>query len=342
MGCSSSQQRRVGSAPVQTVVPTVPVTDASVTMITDPAENSAREDKSIFVDMEIVVSFSSYMSQTNGKIDNYQFLHVIGKGSHATVYEVIDNKTEVHYAAKVYERIVANSQSETEESLKTSQMMAEQSALGIIQNCPNCIQLQEFFVDTNTRANIIILQFCDQGTILEENYYTKPIPEPEAKVIFRQAAQGIRFCHKNNIAHMDLKPQNILKCSNGNVVVADFSSSVLLSNNIDDKIIYNQSTSIAYSSPEISSVGPFNPFKHDVFCLGSTLFHMVYGRVLFANKSNHPYQMLSEIKKAEVDYTTDLNLSEDLIDLLKCMLRREPDERPSIEQVLSHRWLQEP
>jgi len=37
------------------------------------------------------------------------------------------------------------------------------------------------------------------------------IAEEEAKEIFKQIVQGVDYIHSKNIAHRDLKPDNILK-----------------------------------------------------------------------------------------------------------------------------------
>lgn len=36
------------------------------------------------------------------------------------------------------------------------------------------------------------------------------LTEIDLKIIFKQIAKGLEYCHDNNIIHKDLKPENIL------------------------------------------------------------------------------------------------------------------------------------
>lgn len=53
--------------------------------------------------------------------------------------------------------------------------------------------------------------------------------EMHARSIFRQIAAGVRYCHRQNVVHRDLKPDNILFVTTGSlpgtVKIADFGLS---------------------------------------------------------------------------------------------------------------------
>ena len=49
--------------------------------------------------------------------------------------------------------------------------------------------------------------------------------EREARHIFKQIIEAINYCHTNNIVHRDIKVENLLLDSYGNVKLADFGFS---------------------------------------------------------------------------------------------------------------------
>ena len=55
----------------------------------------------------------------------------------------------------------------------------------------------------------------------------KTLEEQEIKSIFKQIVEGVRFCHSLNIAHRDIKLENIL-VSDGLVKIIDFGLSTCL------------------------------------------------------------------------------------------------------------------
>lgn len=61
-----------------------------------------------------------------------------------------------------------------------------------------------------TTNNIyIVLEFCNQGTLLDLTKKTKKLPEDQATFIIFQLAQALAFLSENQIAHRDIKPENV-------------------------------------------------------------------------------------------------------------------------------------
>lgn len=46
--------------------------------------------------------------------------------------------------------------------------------------------------------------------------------EEQAKPLFRQLLQGLAFLHANGVAHLDIKPENLLMTSESTLKIADF------------------------------------------------------------------------------------------------------------------------
>lgn len=84
---------------------------------------------------------------------------------------------------------------------------------------------QELYVRNET----IIQFFCNNHLKDREFNSEYEVVEEVAKIIFRDVIQGVEFLHDRNIAHRDIKLDNILVSSrDGKAKLSDFSVSVQL------------------------------------------------------------------------------------------------------------------
>jgi serine/threonine protein kinase len=52
--------------------------------------------------------------------------------------------------------------------------------------------------------------FCDGGELVDKVTTAKPMGEKMASRIFRELMEALVFLHDQGVAHMDLKPENIV------------------------------------------------------------------------------------------------------------------------------------
>ena len=79
--------------------------------------------------------------------------------------------------------------------------------------------------------------------------------EMDAKGLFKQILLGIEYMHENGICHRDLKPHNIILCSDGkDAKITDFNvSKYFRSPNGDYSRLITQTGTMAFNAPEIFS-----------------------------------------------------------------------------------------
>lgn len=72
---------------------------------------------------------------------------------------------------------------------------------------------------------VIVMELCAGGDLLNYVRRRRKLKEPIAKKIFKQIIDGLCYIHGKNIAHRDIKLDNILLDGQGNVKIGDFGVS---------------------------------------------------------------------------------------------------------------------
>lgn len=174
----------------------------------------------------------------------------------------------------------------------------------------------------------------DLAAIMKHNQQNKIcMSEQDAMFFIVQVMLGIQFMHSKRIIHRDLKPGNIFLMRNSQgvlqVKLGDFGIS-----RVFDSIMVTQkfAGTPKYMAPEIYLQQPYN-FPVDVWSIGCLLFEMLTNKIPF------PATSLPEITKKvttmEPDSVPDhLGVSQEVKALIKQMLIKNPQQRPTMNQVV--------
>lgn len=97
---------------------------------------------------------------------------------------------------------------------------------------------------------ILVMEFVAGGSIhgYLKAHPGRRLPEVEAKRVFKQVVEGIRYCHNRCITHRDIKLENILLDTDRNVKIIDFGFSTCIPNDRKVKIFCGTPS---YMAPEI-------------------------------------------------------------------------------------------
>ena len=182
------------------------------------------------------------------------------------------------------------------------------------------------------------------------------IGEKYSKLLFKKIVKCIEFCHKNDIAHLDIKPKNIVLDEHYNPKITDFGLSEEIKKDALGKIINskgNKGTPM-YKCPEMLEKGQYNCVQADIFCLGVLLCYIVAKKNAFSNSTsqdcNYKYIINKDNDKdnidkfweaAKINFVEYSKLSDEFKKLYIKMISYDPDNRPSIENILNDPWLKE-
>ncbi|KAI8894165.1 kinase-like domain-containing protein [Globomyces pollinis-pini] len=155
-----------------------------------------------------------------------------------------------------------------------------------------------------------------------------PIDESIVKHLFMQTFQAISYLHSLNIIHRDIKDQNILVDDHLNVKLIDFGNAIVIQN---DKPLTDLYGTIQFCSPETLLHVPHFGKPTDIWAAGITLF-------LAMNRSL-PFLDSDQVIHKQMDFKLNNRGSTDLKHLLSLLLTKEPTNRITIQEVISHPWL---
>ena len=96
----------------------------------------------------------------------------------------------------------------------------------------------------------MILEYATGGDML--NYIQKlngPVPEKESRLWMTQICCAVKYLHFKDIVSRDLKLENLLIDSGGNMRICDFGFSKDMSDSLIDQLSETYCGSKAYASP---------------------------------------------------------------------------------------------
>ena len=203
---------------------------------------------------------------TENKISHYEIGKVIGKGAYAIVKMCKNKITQEKFAMKIYEKKNLN------DNIKKKCVSKEIEILKKL-NHPNIVKLYDTII---TDKYIILVQELVNGISLREYYNTqirhqKNISENKFKfltLIFKQIFSAFDYIHKKNIAHRDIKLENILLTRNNEIKIIDFGFGHYNPRNYLQKFFCGTPN---YMAPEIIMKKEYDGEKADMWSLGGDI-----------------------------------------------------------------------
>merc|ERR1712137_1050013 len=197
---------------------------------------------------------------------------------------------------------------------------------------PNIVTMYDW--STKGKHGILVIELLDRDLLDFLDDFT--INESEARLMFRQILSGIHHLHKNQVSHMDIKPENILIRGSDVLKIADLGSTHKWTDGSSVKT--GKAGTSFYCAPEVKSGKPYASDKADIWSLGITLHVMMTGFWPYLGQTEK--EVLANAKKGKVDLA-DQYLSPVLQEFMMLMLDVCPQNRPDIPSLLKHKWFGE-
>ena len=149
-------------------------------------------------------------------ISHYKILEKLGEGGMGEVYLAKDTKlgrkVALKFLPKEFTNVGANGDSPVERFQREAQAAA---AL----NHPNIITIYE--INEHEGQTYIAIEYVE-GKTLKESLTSNPLPLTKVVDYTTQICEGLQKAHEAGITHRDIKPQNIIINTDGQVKILDF------------------------------------------------------------------------------------------------------------------------
>lgn len=148
--------------------------------------------------------------------------------------------------------------------------------------------------------------------------------------VFLKVIDAVRFSHSRGIVHRDIKPENVMIGHFGEVYLLDWGLAVAVSEEAPDFVTPVRDASglrgtPAYMAPEMTlSDASLIDERTDVFLLGATLFHVLFGTAPFWDDS--PIKSLVRANQCQ-PYRPGREAPSELAAVARRAMARAPDER---------------
>ena len=157
------------------------------------------------------------------------------------------------------------------------------------------------------------------------------LPERSVRILAAGLAHALRDIHAAGLIHRDLKPSNVLVTIDGPRVI-DFGIARALETVTDGGLTRTGALvgSPGFMAPEQVRGDRITP-ACDIFCLGSVLAYAASGTLPFGTANSGVHALMFRIAQEEPNLE---RLPEGLADLVRDCLRKVPEARPSLEDIL--------
>ncbi|XP_059052487.1 serine/threonine-protein kinase STK11 isoform X2 [Achroia grisella] len=265
-------------------------------------------------------------------VGKYVMGDALGEGSYGKVKEMLDSESLCRRAVKILKkrklRRIPNGEQNVQREIQLLRILRHK----------NVIELVDVMYNDEKQKMYLVMEFC-VGVLQDmlESSPGKKFPQKQAHDYFTQLLDGLEYLHGQGVVHKDIKPGNLLLTLDQTLKITDFGVAEELNMFSPEDTCYTGQGSPAFQPPEIANgAEQFSGFKVDIWSSGVTLYNMTTGRYPF--EGDNVYRLLEAIGRGEPAPPPE-SLGPSLGDLLTHMLKRDPQLRPSVQQIKRHPWV---
>ena len=244
---------------------------------------------------------------------------LLGQGGFGAVYRARQQHLNRLVAVKVVLAAISNN-----DFYKLHKMVLrfDREALALAKlDHPHILALYEY---RSEPLPYIVMPYMAGGSLADEikSSGSRPLLSDGVAIILSQIASALDYAHHQHLTHRDIKPHNLLRHSDGRIILSDFGI-VQYENEDLTALTTNQQLSPftpAYASPE-QQLGQKVDFRSDIYSLGIVTYELLCGERPFKQPYEHVHSPVPPMHSFEIKLRPGLEA------VVNKALAKQPEQR---------------
>jgi serine/threonine protein kinase len=217
------------------------------------------------------------MLQIGDQFDHFQIQAHMAQGGMSDIYRAFDVVNRREVVIKIPDQSMLGDPAQFERFQRELEVMKTLNHPAILKGLGS---------GKFNRIPYLVTEFVDGQSLRTLIENTAPLPTDQVVAFIRKIADGMAYCHNNDVIHRDLKPENILITSDGQPVIMDFG--LALTKGAHRVTYSNLSATMGtpdYMAPEQID-GQRGDQRTDLYALGTIMYELLTGKTPFTGDSN--------------------------------------------------------
>ncbi|KAM9426024.1 myosin light chain kinase, smooth muscle-like isoform 2-T2 [Pholidichthys leucotaenia] len=295
--------------------------------ISEPSQESESVKMATTKEKKETESYVTVTPDTKHNVkDHYNVLEKLGVGKFGQVFLLTHKETGQEYAGKFYR---ARTSKERAAARKEVEIMNKLHHPKIV----TCVAAYD------TRAEMaMVMEYIAGGELFErivdDNFEHT---EPTSARYMQQILEGMQYVHKQNIIHLDLKPENIVcvDTTGTRIKIIDFG---LASEFEEGKPLMVMHGTPEFVAPEVINYEPVG-LETDMWSIGVICFILLSGESPFQGNSDAETFALVTAARYEFNDESFEDISDEAKDFISSLLKKDQRSRLSCTEALAHIWM---
>ncbi|EDO49548.1 predicted protein, partial [Nematostella vectensis] len=277
-------------------------------------EESEDEDKDVVLKSDAITKY-------------YTIKDELGKGRFGVVCKCVNKKTGKQFAAK----FIKCSKPQDREDV-----IHEMEIMNTIRH-KRLLRLADAFETPSQQEMILVMELVTGGELFEKVVEEEFISENDVTHYMKQILEGLEHMHKQEVLHLDLKPENIMivKQDSRQIKLIDFGLARKYNPKENLKVMFGTPEFVA---PEVLTYDRITPAT-DMWSIGVIAYVLLSGLSPFMGDNDA--ETLANVQTAEWDFDDPVfdDISDEAKDFIEKLLVLKATARISVAKCMEHPWL---